>query len=172
MTKSNIHPWTNPLFLHCNGGREQLGSILRMVRSGEIRVPHYQRGRVWTDEQKSLWVGHVLSGAPLPSIFIRDVNGPSGFEDEIVDGQQRLMACIDWLDGKVAAPTWDGGVARCESRADAVMLKRVGIPVSRLPVGTSEADVLRLYLALNNAGTPHTAEELGRVRGLLAEVEP
>ena len=93
-------PWMNPLFLHSNrGGRQPLFALLRALGNGTLLVPHYQRQRVWTPEQQARWVGHVLSQAPCPAVCIRQVDGPDGFLDEIVDGQQRLEACRAWLAG-------------------------------------------------------------------------
>ena len=161
--------WAAPLFARCGGGgNRSFYGMLRGMRDGELVVPDYQRGRAWTVDQQSAWVGYVLSQAPLPAIFIREVNTAGGFRDEIVDGQQRLTALLEWTSGLFAARLWDGRMVRCRVPLDAAMINRRACPVQTLPPDTTEAEVLSLYLLLNTAGTPHTEAELARVRELLA----
>lgn len=165
---SKFHPWFDPAFYYADkGGRRSFGGLLDALREGTLLVPHYQRGRVWTQDQQARWVGYVLSGAPLPAIFIREVNAVGGFRDEILDGQQRLTALLDWTAGKVDAVTWDGQIAACKTDQDRRMVERCACACVTMPVTTSDTEAMRLYLRLNTAGTPHTAEELDRVRALL-----
>jgi hypothetical protein len=42
------------------------------------------------------------------------------------------------------------------------------MPVVSMPVETTDQEALRMYLAINTSGTPHTDAELDRVRGMLA----
>jgi hypothetical protein len=163
--------WEDPLYRRCDrGGRRNLRDLLRQMDNGELLVPDYQRGRVWTERQKAEWVGHVLSGAPCPAITLRLVNGPDvRFRDEIVDGQQRLTSCQDWLAGRVGAHlSWCDRTVWCDGDEAARVLYRVAMPVVSMPVETTDAEALRMYLAINTSGTPHTDAELDRVRGMLA----
>ncbi len=161
MSRGNpFHPSVNPVFAHADkGGRTQIRVLVRKVREGELVIPEYQRGRKWTTEQKSLWVGYVLSWAPLPAIFVRQVNTGSGFQDELVDGQQRVMACLEWLDGKFPATTWDGKSFWARTDQDRRALDRVAMPQVLLPVATTDKQAVDIYLAINYGGTPHTPED-------------
>lgn len=161
-------PHANPLFVRCERGERLVWSLVTAFRTGALVIPDYQRGRVWTPAQQSAFVGYALSRAPVAAFFVRQVNGCDGFQDELLDGQQRLAAMVDWLDGVVPATHWQTGEPIwCRSNADTNALNSLVVPVLELPFAASRRDALEVYLALNGGGTPHTADELERVRGLL-----
>ncbi len=68
----------------------------QMKIRGDIVIPEYQRKFVWTIQQASLLVESFLLGLPVPSLFlyVREDN-----KAEVIDGQQRLMSMIYFLDG-------------------------------------------------------------------------
>jgi hypothetical protein len=145
-----------------------VSAVLRYYRSGELRIPDYQRPLVWSDRQQAEFVGALLEGGPTPAIFIREVDGQHGFEDELVDGQQRINALVRWEDGDIPA------ILPSQNRC--VWKKDLDWPGWRLnvcfPTGRfqgTRAEALSIYLAINTKGVPHTQEELDRVRDLLAE---
>ena len=158
--------WTNPLFARADrGGRTPLSALVRAWRVGELLIPWYQRPGAWTDAQASAWVGYVLSGAPCPTIFIRQVNMDEGFRDELLDGQQRLVSCVRWLDREIPAVLpHTGEEVWCRSDRDARELLREAWPCVTMPPETTHIQAAELYLTINTAGTPHTPQELQRVR--------
>ncbi len=160
----------HPVFCRKQHRNQLIQGLVYALREKHLIVPDYQRGRVWTREQSEKWCGYVLSGAPLPSLMIREVNAlDGGVRDELVDGQQRLAAIVDWLDGKIAAETWEGRRVTRE-HIGALRMLRLTIPVVAFPVGTSREDAITAYLAVNSGGTPHTADELARVRRTLSDL--
>lgn len=61
-------------------------------RRPKINVrPDYQRGAVWSTPQKQLLIDSILQDLDIPKIYLREVNGGQ-FEEEVVDGQQRLLS--------------------------------------------------------------------------------
>lgn len=161
-------PAANPLFIRCQKMQRPVWTLIDQLRYGTLIIPDYQRGRVWTPAQQSAFVGYLFSWAPVPAFFIRQVNAPDGFRDELIDGQQRLCAVMDWAYRKIHADHWQTGEPIwCDSREDARVLLGVSVTTQELPVGATRADALSIYLAINGAGTPHTPEELERVRALL-----
>ncbi|MGG5259208.1 DUF262 domain-containing protein [Phycicoccus avicenniae] len=63
--------------------------------------PAFQRNMVWNDVQRSYLVDTILRGLPVPEVYIQNNTSADG-EDQIVvvDGQQRISACVDFvLDG-------------------------------------------------------------------------
>ena len=171
-----IHPsdrWSHPVISRMNGGgRRQWWGILRAIEHGELIVPDYQRARVWTPEQQAAFVGFVLSGCPVPAIWIRQVDvvdgDEAGFRDELLDGQQRLHALTEWTAGRVRAMIpWSGEIAVCDSSEALQALTRLSVPICELPPDTTRADALSIYLAINSGGTPHTDADLDRVRRML-----
>lgn len=71
--------------------------VLHQMKSrGDIVIPEYQRKYVWKIEQASLLVESFLLGLPVPPLFlhVREDN-----KAEVIDGQQRLMSMMYFLEG-------------------------------------------------------------------------
>lgn len=68
----------------------------------DIRPP-FQRNPVWSEKQKSFLVDTILRGYPIPEIYMQEEVSASGEQRfVIVDGQQRVRACLDFIEGKYA----------------------------------------------------------------------
>ncbi|MCZ8163688.1 MAG: DUF262 domain-containing protein [Microcystis sp. LE19-196.1B] len=60
--------------------------------------PPYQRNPVWVNKQKSYLIDTILNGYPVPEIYMQEVIDSSGNSKQIiVDGQQRIRACLDFV---------------------------------------------------------------------------
>lgn len=73
--------------------------------------PWYQRRSVWTPAQKAYLINSLFENAPIPTCYIRhylDVDSEKSIK-EVVDGQQRIRAILDYLAGEFAAPQDSGG---------------------------------------------------------------
>jgi hypothetical protein len=58
-------------------------------------TPQFQRRPVWTEEQSSYLIDTILSGLPIPEIYLRSSSTPSGDSRyEVVDGQQRIRSVL------------------------------------------------------------------------------
>ncbi len=152
-----------------------LGSLQHRVASGELlTTPDYQRGRVWTDEQASRFVGFLAEGGESPPIFIqrwrirRDTTPP----DELVDGLQRVTALLRFGSDEIPMETPQGERAYLHDFSEAdqrIWLSPGGLKLTAQYVEcNSRAEVLALYIRLNRGGTPHTDAEIERVAGMLA----
>lgn len=129
--------------------------------------PDFQRGHVWTEAQQVAFVEFQLRGGHSGrDILINCTNwntlstrGPC----VLVDGKQRLTAIRKFLSNAIPAYGHTcaeyGGHMRPTHHA-------VRWHVNDLP---TKAAVLKWYLEINAGGTPHTAEELGRVAKMLEE---
>jgi hypothetical protein len=70
-------------------------ATLYAERKERINIPSHQRERVWSPEDKKLFIDTILRGYPVVSpIFYRDTDGKC----YIQEGQQRLTTIIDFLD--------------------------------------------------------------------------
>ena len=66
--------------------------------------PDYQRPAVWTTAQKQLLMDTIVRGYDIPKLYFRQVSKkPQKYE--VVDGQQRLRAIFDYIQGKFQLPT-------------------------------------------------------------------
>lgn len=74
--------------------------------------PPFQRNPVWLDRQKSFLIDSILNGFPIPEIYMQEVVTGKGVSKHIVvDGQQRIRAVLEFLEGAYAidskdTPSW------------------------------------------------------------------
>jgi len=73
-----------------------LSIIHKMWHEGDIEIPKFQRGFVWTIKQSSLLIESFILGLPVPPVFF--------YIDEeqkslVIDGQQRILTAVYYLDG-------------------------------------------------------------------------
>jgi hypothetical protein len=62
--------------------------------------PAFQRNLVWNDEQQSFLVDSILRGLPVPEVYVQTRTAANGDEQLIVvDGQQRISACLRFIHG-------------------------------------------------------------------------
>jgi len=65
--------------------------------------PPFQRNPVWTETQQSLLIDSILRGYPIPELYLQDSVTADGTERHVVvDGQQRLRACLEFIEGRFA----------------------------------------------------------------------
>jgi hypothetical protein len=129
--------------------------------------PDYQRAHVWTPEQQTAYVEYALMGGEVGRTIIFNCPGWQGTYEgpfELVDGKQRIEAVLSFLRGETRA----FGLLRSEFEGR--LPNHVGFLFRICKVAT-RAEILRLYLNINAGGTPHSREELERVRLLLREAE-
>ena len=129
--------------------------------------PDFQRAHVWTREQQIAYIEYILRGGEVGrNLTFNAVGWDNNFvigTYVIVDGKQRLEAVRAFLRGDIPA----FGHYRSEYTDS---LRLVGPDfVWRICALRSKKEILELYLNINAGGTPHTQEELDRVRSLLKE---
>lgn len=138
--------------------------------------PEYQRDHVWSDDQAMDLMGHLLEGGTVPDIIVNEVllDDTEGLVSglEVVDGKQRLTACLRWLRDEIPARLTDGRLIwKKDLDRNSLTTLSTSIRLSFKHVRLDEVSVLRLYLRLNRGGTVHTEAEIERVRALLATAE-
>ena len=83
----------------------QINDIINWYEKDELDYsPKYQRNSVWNIKAKSYLLDTIIRGLPVPPIFMRqkiDVNTRKTYR-EIIDGQQRIRAIIDFVNDKFA----------------------------------------------------------------------
>lgn len=81
----------------------QINDIVNWYEKEELDYsPKYQRNSVWNTKAKSYLIDTIIRGLPIPPIFMRqkiDVNTRKTYR-EIIDGQQRIRAIIDFVNDK------------------------------------------------------------------------
>ena len=77
---------------------EKLRDLIKLRDSIKLD-PSWQRGPVWDRTRKALLVDSIIRGYDVPMIYLRKTNEVQPYQFEVVDGQQRLRAVWEFLDG-------------------------------------------------------------------------
>jgi hypothetical protein len=80
----------------------RIAEFLRWHEMGELILqPKFQRRRVWEDVARSYLIDTVVRNLPMPKIYLRRIadSKKRHMVYEVVDGQQRLSAIIDFHNG-------------------------------------------------------------------------
>lgn len=127
--------------------------------------PYFQRNRVWTPAAKSYLIDTILLGLPIPKIFLRtkiDLKTKKTIR-EVVDGQQRLSAIIDFAADNgftISSRSKEFVGLTYKTLPDELKQKFLGygLAVDNL-INASDADVLSIFARLNSYGVKLNAAE-------------
>ena len=81
----------------------KIADLLRLYDSNELVLqPKFQRRLAWEEVARAYLIDTVVRGLPMPKIYLRGVVANSTqYQYEVVDGQQRLTAIIEFYNGKL-----------------------------------------------------------------------
>lgn len=130
--------------------------------------PDFQRGHVWTTRQQISYVEFLLKGGRSARTIYFNCPSWQGYQPKdseyndfvCVDGLQRITAILAFLHNEI--PVFGFYYKDYEDK----------IPFSidlifNINDLKTKAEVLRWYIEMNSGGTPHTDEEINRIRSLL-----
>lgn len=127
--------------------------------------PDFQRGPVWPVTARTFLVDSILRQLPIPKIYLRtrvDLETKRSFR-EVVDGQQRLRAILDFGNNKFALGSRANEYAtkRYDDLTPEEKERFLGytISVDQL-INASDADVLEVFSRLNSYTVPVNPAEL------------
>jgi hypothetical protein len=72
-------------------------ALVERMRKGDIVIPRFQRGFVWSLRDASRFIESLLFGLPVPNIFLSEE--PDTQVQLVVDGQQRLTTLRSFYEG-------------------------------------------------------------------------
>ena len=148
--------------------------------------PAYQRGPVWTLQQRQRLIDSILRRYDIPKLYLTKRTAPTDddpYEHEVTDGQQRLLAIWGYLEG--AYPLGDDsneipdfGDLRGLSIDELPPRARDRVKLFKLSIGeirdASEAEVRELFLRLQEGASLNPAEKrnamLGDLRDFIADL--
>lgn len=166
----------------------------RLANDGELDVsPSYQRGSVWSVEQRVNLVRSFLLGVPIPAIIINDRgthawevrNGSTPMSTGVgiyaaIDGKQRLETTVAWFNGDLpvpaswfpaeeveqTVPTADGPYVTYKGltlTGQRLLANRAMLTVVEAQLPSEQAEA-NMYLLVNGAGVAQTDEDYARVQ--------
>jgi hypothetical protein len=117
--------------------------------------PDFQRGSVWSPAARTFLIDTILRQLPVPKVYLRtriDVTTKKSIR-EVVDGQQRLRAIIDFAEDKLTLSKRAGNFAGRRystlTRDEQEVFLGYPIAVDQL-VNASNDDVLEVFARLNS----------------------
>lgn len=135
--------------------------------------PDFQRGHVWTPDQQRHFVENVMRGVVSSGGFHIQFNCPNWDNDNYNGDLPRGFQCLDGLQRITAVRQWvEGKIQPCGLSLEDLKGTHFS-PLGRnfrfrVAVHTfqKKSELLAHYLALNAGGTPHSPEEIARVRAM------
>lgn len=162
------------------------GDLIHQVQYGDISYdPPYQRGAVWSGEQRIMLIYSILSGTPIPALIINARPERMWYRDDgsrlpayaVIDGKQRMMTVRMFMEARLAVPaSWFPAdrVKGTEATSDGPYVRYGGLtrtaqrffentpaPVAEAHVDTI-AEEAAIYLRVNGSGTPQAGEDIAR----------
>ena len=146
--------------------------LVRRLQRGDIVVPTFQRGFVWSHPQASRFIESLLLGLPVPGVFVS-----KDFDTErllIIDGQQRLRTLQFFYEGAFAdsgrvfslrrvQEQFDGLTYRDLADADRRRLDNSVLHVTivrQLSPPEDDSSIYYIFERLNTTGTPLSPQEI------------
>jgi hypothetical protein len=138
--------------------------VLNLQKRDELNLrPWYQRRPVWTPQQQAYLINTIHEQKPVPSIYIRHqidmVSGKS--VREVVDGQQRLTAVIEYAQDQFAArhPKYDKPMKYSELKPkERHQFLTTSLAVGYL-LGASDPDVIEIFGRINSVSKTLNPQE-------------
>lgn len=165
-----------------------LVELARRINEGMLTLdPPYQRGSVWTEDQRVALVQSWLRGLPAGVVILSDRGnglwaGPDPYKtgDPVwacIDGKQRLTTALMWRNGDFAVPaSWlpADHIATTEDTADGPYFRYTGLSnkgklfmdrycsflVAESKDCATEADEAAFYVLVNGGGTPQSSADM------------
>lgn len=157
---------------HVNVG---LASVKSSLEQFNVNLdPVYQRDYVWAEDQKIKFVGAAIENPKaMPPFWFNWVHDEfDRSSSEVVDGKQRLNACISWLDGEIPAVCPCGETVWFKDLNEIdIRLIDFGFSFSWNFVDLNKKEVMKFYIRLNSGGTIHSGEDLDKVKKLIGKAD-
>lgn len=138
--------------------------MLNYHRSGELNLsPWYQRRSTWTTPQKAYFINTLLEQKPIPAIYVRysiDLDQGKTIK-EIVDGQQRSRAIIEYCSDEFSAKSSPATARKTFSQLERTQrgtFLLTAIPIGNL-VGATDEDVIDIFGRINSVSKTLNQQE-------------
>lgn len=146
--------------------QHQVADFLEWHQAKKLdRSPYFQRRKVWAPSAKIDLIDTVLRRFPMPKIYLRqrvDLETRTSYR-EVVDGQQRISAILDFAEDKIVlnkrAKEFSGLRYSTLDQDHQELFLSYPIAVEQL-INASNDDVLEVFARLNSYTLPLNRQEL------------
>ena len=165
-------------FAKCNSALSRLHYSNRSMYSllsfhylfGVDFKPDYQRGSVWDEQDREKLLDSIFAGREIGRFVFKQLpfnrTNDDGNYYEIVDGKQRLLTLLAFYENRFP---YKGVFYNDLSVLDKNWFMDASIGIAELDQNATRAEVLEVFLALNEGGKPVAKEVLDHARELLNE---
>lgn len=148
-----------------------LGYLRHAIKQYNLNLtPEYQRDYIWTKNQKEKFIGAFLENPKsIPPIWINWTKKEEQRDSsELIDGQQRIKSCLEWLDNIIIAkcPCGTKIAYKNLSEIDNRIISN-SISFDWNFVELSKKEVMEFYIRLNCGGTVHTENEIDKIKNMI-----
>lgn len=147
------------------------GLVSRVV-GGDIIVPKFQRGYVWSLREASRFIESLLLGLPVPSIFLSRETASQKLL--VIDGQQRLLTLRYFYDGIWPVTRKEFALKGIVGKFEGQTYKSLGnedrrrladsiihaIIIKQDEPSDDESSIYHVFERLNTSGVSLTAQEI------------
>lgn len=126
--------------------------------------PDFQRGHVWTEDQQIKFIEFLLKGGETQAIRFNHaswMNFSTNDQMVLVDGLQRTTAILKFMKNEL--PVFGGFF---KNEIENLRLYNINIKINVNNLKTKK-EVLQWYIDINSGGTPHTEEEITKVKQMI-----
>lgn len=131
--------------------------------------PDFHRGHVWTKNQQEKYIEFILCGGQSGRDFY--FNKSANISKYVcLDGLQRTTAFERFVNGEIMAfgQYYDEfGFTKNIAGYNPLPEFKVNVFINNFE---NEGEILEWYIGMNAGGTPHTNDEIGRVKKMLHEL--
>jgi hypothetical protein len=154
------------------GADYPVDGLVKRVLAGDIVVPKFQRGYVWSLREASRFVESLLLGLPVPSIFLSKEKGTQQLL--VIDGQQRLLTLRYFYEGiwpltrkefalKGVTSKFEGETYKTLSQDDSRRLNDSiihAIIIRQEQPSDDDSSIYHIFERLNTSGVSLTPQEI------------
>lgn len=145
------------------------------VIDSEGKRKHYQRGYVWTEEQKRDLISTIYAGGEIGKFVFRYKSWEAlekqakedghGYNWDCVDGKQRFHALLEFVQGKFA-DEYGNCWKDLSERAQRKFMRYCKLAFGQLDEGATDGDTIAAFLHVNVKGTPVSKEHINDVKNI------
>ncbi|RUQ13336.1 DUF262 domain-containing protein [Corynebacterium genitalium] len=142
-----------------------IAEFIKWDRDNSLRLnPSFQRSRVWKPSAKAFLIDTIIKGMPMPVVLFRTTidRNTHQIQRDVVDGQQRLRAILEFAQGKFPLGPHSEELAGLRypqlppELQDRFLTYKIA--TSQL-INANDEDVLEVFLRINSYTVPLNASE-------------
>lgn len=125
--------------------------------------PKFQRRRVWPPKARAYLIDTIIRGLPVPKLYMRQhLNQARQICREVVDGQQRVAAVLDFYDSRLKLPAdhdlFPNATFETLPQGEQDKFLKYEFSVDVL-VDALDSDVLDIFARINSYSVPLNSQE-------------